>query len=214
MGLFDIFKKEEKEIVRELNHPKDLNLGDMIEFELMEQSLLANRSFQVKDIWTLNYGSDKNFKTYFDLDDVDEKFRLCVIGEQLELARSVLPDTLLQVFQEDDIASILDPDTGVNHTLQANISMNLLPEDLVGWISPKYRQEGFEIAYRYQGDYRIKGIPAHADEGEIECDYAWLVSDDRKHSIEFRVFDGGRTEVHLCVMLPMRKMTAMWPSKS
>jgi len=214
MGLFDIFSKEEEQEVRELHHPKDLIIGDMIEFELMEQSLLANRSFQIKDIWTLNYGSDTNFKTYFELDDIDEKFRLCVIDDRLEVARSVLPETLLQVFNEEDIATILDPDTGVNHQLSVNIDMQDLPEDLVGRVSPKYRQEGFEIAYRYQGDYRKKGIPRHADEGEIECDYAWLVSDDRQHSIEFRVFDGGRTEVHLCAMLPMRKLTAMWPKSA
>lgn len=200
--------------IRTLEHPKDLKIGDMIEFELMDQQNLANRTFQVSDIWTLNYSSDTHFKTYFEVNDIDEKIRLNVQKEQIEVAMQVYPETLLEFFEEDDIAVILDPDSGVNHQLKSNIKMKKVPPELQGWVTKKYRQEGFEIAYRYSGDYRNKSLPEHRDSGEIECDYAWLVSDDRQFSLEFRVFDGGRTEVHFCAMIPLRKITGLWPKQS
>lgn len=205
--------RDDDEKLRSLEHPKDLQVGDMIEFELMEQEILANRSFQVSEIWTLNYSSATHSKTYFELNDIDEKIRLSVQKDHIEVAMQVLPETLLEIFEEQDIAIILDPDSGVNHQLKAKIKMKKLPAELKGWVTKKYNQEGFEIAYRYSGDYRNKSLPEHSDAGEIECDYAWLVSGDRQFSIEFRVFDGGRTEVHLCAMIPLRKIISLWPKQ-
>lgn len=217
MGLFDKlgFGSKEEKPPRSLNHPRDLQMGDMIEFSLMQQSDLSNRSFEVTDIWTLNYGSATHKETYFKLLDVDYSIRLKAINDQtFEIALEVFPDTVLSIFNEDDIATILDPDTGVHHHLKTQTELANLDEHLKGWVAPSYRQEGFEISYRYNGDYRDKALPQHTDAGEIGCDYAWLVSDDRQHSLEFRVFDGGRTEAHLCAIIPMRKIESMWPAKN
>ena len=38
MGLFDRFKQKEP-AARQLNHPRDLLLGDMVEFALMSQQI-------------------------------------------------------------------------------------------------------------------------------------------------------------------------------
>jgi hypothetical protein len=65
--------------------------------------------------------------------------------------------------------------------------------------------------YLYQADYRQKPLPNTTDTGEIGCDYAMLMSDDQSYSLEFRVYDGGRTEPFVCVFLPVRKIEELWP---
>jgi len=213
MGLFDRFK-EKQPLARQLDHPRDLLVGDMVEFALMSQAGLTNKSFQVSNIWTLDLGGDKQKRIYFQLDDVDSHIRLRVVdNESIELGLEVYPETLLEIFSEDDIATILDPDSGVNHRLKATASMSDLPAELTGWVTKKYRQEGFDLAYRYDDDYRDRSLPAHLDGCEEGCDFAWLISDDREYALEFRVFDGGRTEAHLCAYLPIRKIDALWPAK-
>ena len=213
MGLFDRFKEKEP-VARQLEHPRDLLMGDMVEFALMSQAGLTNKSFQVSKIWTLDLGGDRHKRIYFQLDDTETNIRLRVVDKDtIELGLEVYPDTLLEVFSEADIATILDPDSGVNHRLKAIRSMTDLPQALVGWVVKKYRQEGFELAYRYEDDYRNKSLPEHIDGCEEGCDFAWLISDDRQHALEFRVFDGGRTEAHLCAYIPLRKIDALWPAK-
>lgn len=212
MGLFDRFKEKSVE-ARVLEHPRDLLVNDMIDFALMDQAELNNQSFQLTKIWTLDLGGDQRKRTYFQLNNVDQNIRLRVNDERLELAKEVTPDILLQIFYEADIVAILDSDTGVNHQLKANVSMDKLPAELIGWVAENYRQEGFELAYRYEDDYRDKSLPEWADDVEQGCDFAWLISDDRKHALEFRVFDGGRTEAHLCAYVPLRKIEALWPAK-
>ena len=213
MGLLDRFK-EKKPVARQLEHPSDLLVGDMVEFALMSQAGLTNKSFQVSKIWTLDLGGDRHKRIYFQLDDTETNIRLRVVDKDIiELGLEVYPETLLEVFSEADIATILDPDSGVNHRLKAIISMTDLPQALVGWVVKKYRQEGFELAYRYEDDYRNKSLPEHIDGCEEGCDFAWLISDDRQHALEFRVFDGGRTEAHLCAYIPLRKIDALWPAK-
>ncbi|WP_428354259.1 hypothetical protein [Methyloprofundus sp.] len=140
MGLFDRFK-EKQTAARQLDYPRDLLVGDMVEFALMSQSGLSNKSFQVSKVWTLDLGGDKHKRIYFQLDDVDSNTRLRVVdNESIELSLEVYPETLLEVFSEDDITSILDPDSGVNHHLKATVAMNDLPLELVGWVTKKYRQ--------------------------------------------------------------------------
>lgn len=213
MGLFKRFKETPAKI-SVLEHPADLSVGDMLDFALMEQEALSNHSFQVSKIWTLDLGGDKHKRTYFQLNDVDLSIRLRVCADDvLELAKEVTPDILLKIFSEADIVAILDPETGVNHQLKANVLIDNLPTELTAWVAENYRQEGFELAYLYEDDFRHKAIPEWVGDVELGCDFAWLISDDRQHGLEFRVFDGGRTQAYLSAYLPLRKIEALWPAK-
>jgi len=213
MGLLDRFRKKENS-VRALEHPRDLQIGDMLDFELMAQDSLQGKSFQVSDIWVLDVGGDQSKRIYMQLKDVANVIRLRVVDEDtLEVSREVTPETLLSFFSEQEIADILDADSGVNHRLELQGRLDTVPIDLRGWLTSSYRQEGFVLAYRYAKEYREQPLPEELGLGEEGCDFAWLVSDDRQFSVEFRVFDGGRTEAHLCALIPLRKVTGLWPAK-
>lgn len=213
MGLFDRFKNNQPE-ARTLDHPRDLLVGDMIDFALMKQPELNNKSFQVTSIWTLDLGGDNKKRIYFQLSDAGVKVRLRVVNDDtLEFGLEVYPEDLLTLFSQSDIESILDPDSGVNHQLKIKGKLKNIPPEFTGWVTKKYHQEGFELAYRYEGDYRLKSLPDSLEGNESGCDFAWLISEDREYAVEFRVFDGGRTEAHLCTYLPIRKIESLWPAK-
>lgn len=214
MGLFDRFKNKEVEAPRTLDHPRDLLVGDMIDFSLVSQTELSNKSFQVTNIWTLDLGGDNKKRIYFQLGNADLNIRLRIVNDDmLELGLEVYPEQLLSLFSQADLENILDPDSGVNHQLKIKGKLKNLAEEFTGWVTKKYHQEGFELAYRYDDDYRDKSLPETLEGNESGCDFAWLISEDREYAIEFRVFDGGRTEAHLCVYLPLRKIESLWPAK-
>ena len=213
MGLFDWFSKgnKEEEAHRVLEHPRDLEVGDMVKFAFAEQAEISGVSFNVNRIRTLDIGGDAHKLTYFMLTDADNKVRLRVVDDdRVEVAQEILPPTLFKIFNEDDVAEALDPEGGDHHILHAR-EAEKLPAELKPWVGSTYRQEGYVKAYRYEGDFRNRSLPSSVDEGEIGCDYAYFITDDRRYGLEFRIFDGGRTEVHLCAFLPLRKIEELWP---
>ncbi len=214
MGLFDWLGagKKEDETQRVLDHPRDLEPGDIVKFAFSDQPEISGVSFRVKRIRTLDIGGDERKLTYFMLSDADNKIRLRVVDDDtVEIALEVLPATVFKIFREDDVAKALDPGGGDHHVLEAR-KANQIPAELKSWVGTVYRQEGYVKAYRYEGDYRHRRLPSTLDQGEAGCDYAYFVTDDRQQALEFRIFDGGRTEVHLCAFLPLRKIEELWPA--
>jgi hypothetical protein len=213
VGLFDKFGwgRGEHEAPRSLEHPRDLEPGDMLKFAFADQAEISGGTFTVERIRTLDLGGDSHRHTYFMLSDGEHRVRLRVVdADTLELALEVLPDTLIAAVEQDDVVLALDPDSGVNNVIRAH-RVEEIPTDIRPWVGEVYRQEGYVKAYRYEGDYRKRPLPETEREGEQGCDYAYFVTDDRQRALEMRVFDGGRTEVHLCAFLPLRKIDELWP---
>jgi hypothetical protein len=209
-----IFKGRKKDTTapRSLDHPRDLQSGDIVKLGFAAQEGIGNRSFTVETIATCDLGGEGRKKTVFTIESAGERFRAAVVrdgvDEWLEIARQVLPDDVQQVFDVEDFINLLDPDTGVNHVLERTSELAFL----AGWTAPVYRQEAGHNAYYYSGDYRDCELPHDADEGEA-FSYYLLVSDDRKFALEVQVYDGGRTEVYLIVYLPVSKIEELWPVK-
>lgn len=214
MGLFDFLTETHRAPTpRTLDHPQQLQLGDMVQFEFCPQPQLSNRSFTVSRFQTLDSGGETEKRGYIWLQDGAQAIRiLAAAGESIEVAMELLPDDLLQLVDQEDVMDLLDPDSGNLHRLKAIVPPDQLPELLRGWGAAEYRQEGFVKAYRYEKDYRHRLMPPQRGGGEVGCDYAWLVSPDRQHRLEFVVFDGGRTEVYIATQLPIRKIRELWPA--
>jgi hypothetical protein len=216
VGFFDKFgwNRGEDESPRALEHPRDLEPGDMLKFAFSDQAEISGATFAVEQIRTLDLGGDAHKHTYFMLSDGEHRVRLRVVdADTLELALEVLPDRLVSAVEKDDVIMALDPDSGVHNVIHACRSEEI-PSDIRPWVGQVYRQEGYVKAYRYEGDYRKRALPSTEGEDEQGCDYAYFVTDDRQRALEIRIFDGGRTEVHLCVFLPLRKIEELWPGKA
>ncbi len=207
---FGIGKDRDKS-PRILEHPRHLEPGDIIRFGFAAQTEISGESFTVERVETLDIGGDATKLTYFMLSGVKRSVRLRVVDDDTaEIALEVLPEVLFAAFKEDDLAEVLAPDSGEHHKITAR-KLKKIPQEIQPWVGTQYRQEAYAKAYLHKGDYRNQALPTTVDAGAIGCDYAVLVSDDRERSLEFRVFDGGRTEAHLCAFLPMRKIEELWP---
>jgi len=214
MGLFKgIFGSRDKgdSSPRSLNHPVNLQKGDIIKFGFTAQNGISNQSFSVEDINTYDFGGENQKKFAFTIKGVSNNFRMAVIedtmGQRLEIGLSVLPDDVKKVFNENDFINLLDPDTGVNHVLERTGE----PDFLLGWTASVYRQEAGHNAYYHAGDYRDRLLPTTEMEGSA-FSYYLLVNDNREFAIEVQVFDGGRTGVYILCYLPISKIEEMWPS--
>lgn len=198
---------------RELNHPRDLRTGDIIKFGFSAQDELTNQSFRIAKIFTYDISeSGQRDQTYLMLEgEGNETLRLNVLNERgterLEIGRAVFPDQVEQVFNIEAFAHIFDPDSGSNNVLDRIAE----PAFLSGWTGETYRQEAANQAYMYQGDYRGRSLPF--DKRGEGFDYYRLVSDDRNYAVQMEVFDGGRTDVFLSVLLSASKIEEMFPGE-
>ncbi|VFM96362.1 MAG: hypothetical protein BECKG1743D_GA0114223_100494 [Candidatus Kentron sp. G] len=195
---------------RTLEHPKDLQLGDIIKFGFTGQQHLSNQSLRVEDINTCDLGGEQHKKTVFTLQGTGaEEIRLAVVdngqGERIELGCPVFPEDVVRIFDQDAFIDLLDPETGVHHILERDSE----PEPLTGWTASVYRQEAGHNAYYHSGDYRSRQLPDFEQDNAFS--YYFLVSDDRQFGLEVQVYDGGRTNVYLLVYLPISRIEELWP---
>lgn len=184
----------------------------MVKFEFAAQAEISNRTFTVDKLWALSTGEGAQHKRlYFGLVDGNQQLRLRVVDEeQIEVAMEVLPDDVLTIFKREELIDLLE--SGEEMGLLTRRKLAKVPEPFHPWTAPLYRREAFLQSYRFEGDFRSRAVPEEAGSGELGCDYHLLMSDDRNFSVEMRVFDGGRTEVHLCAVLPRRKLEELWPA--
>ncbi|MBT3309640.1 MAG: hypothetical protein HN382_09000 [Gammaproteobacteria bacterium] len=195
---------------RSLESLRDLIVGDMVKFDFTSQAEISGKTFSVDALWTLSLGENTVDQLHYaGLVDGAQQVRVrSISADEFEVAISVLPQEVLSVFKEKELAEMLESDDDYLYLLHRR---KKAPDLYLSWTAALYRQEAFRMAYRFDGGFRETPLPDAVDSGEIACDYYRLVSDDRKHAIEIRVFDGGRTEVHFCIMLSMRKVEEMWP---
>ncbi len=201
----------EGETPREVDTVAALSAGDIVKFDFADQSEISNKRFTVEGRWTLSVGEGAaNQHHFIGLVDGQQEIRLReVSAREFEVAISVLPEDVLSAFKESEIVEMLEADDDLPRSLKRR---KKAPEAYLPWTAKMYRQEAFQMAYRFDGDFRESPVPTAEGSGEIGCDFYRLVSDCCKYALEFRIFDGGRTEVHFCVALPRRKIEEIWPA--
>nr|VFJ73252.1 MAG: hypothetical protein BECKFM1743C_GA0114222_107153 [Candidatus Kentron sp. FM]VFJ77384.1 MAG: hypothetical protein BECKFM1743A_GA0114220_109801 [Candidatus Kentron sp. FM]VFK20781.1 MAG: hypothetical protein BECKFM1743B_GA0114221_107282 [Candidatus Kentron sp. FM] len=209
-SLFRSRQEAGQDTSRVLEHPKDLQLGDIVEFGFTGQQRISNQSLRVEDIDTCDLGGEQHKKTVFTLRGTGtEEIRLAVVdngqGERIELGCPVFPEDVARIFDQDAFIDLLDPETGVHHILERDGE----PEQLAGWTASVYRQEAGHNAYYHPGDYRFRQLPDFEEDNAFS--YYFLVSDDRQFGLEVQVYDGGRTNVYLLVYLPISRIEELWP---
>nr|VFJ59967.1 MAG: hypothetical protein BECKDK2373C_GA0170839_107618 [Candidatus Kentron sp. DK] len=212
--LFRSRNSGKKNPVRVLEHPRDLQVGDIVRFGFTAQEGIGNQSFRVEAIDTCDLGGEQHKKTLFLLRGTGFEVRLSVadnghgqaMAERIEVGRSVVPEEVAQIFDQDAFIDLLDPETGVNHLLERVGE----PGHLAGWTGGVYCQEAGHNAYYHAGDYRFRQLPDSEEEAE-PFSYYFLRGNDRGFGLEIQVYDGGRTDVYLLVYLSVSTIEELWP---
>ncbi|WP_133408022.1 hypothetical protein [Parashewanella tropica] len=209
MGFFSsLFKKETPE--RQLNHPEQLLMGDMITLDdsFALPPHLRGQQLKVESINTYEYERSKqtewhlkgtgNHNLYLTIDKDEEAY----LAFSLKITRSEVEqlfdlDTFSEIFEESSQAVI-----EVNSEHQC--------DDLSQWLGQTYRR----IKYAQQGffhdkDYRNQQTPS--DRGD-EFENYFLIDDEEAHAIDIEVYDGGETDVSLILYRPISDIRQYWPA--
>lgn len=194
---------------RELNHARDLAIGDIVKFGFAAQDEISNQSLQISAINTYDLGGEDKLKSMFRFEGIPD-LRMAIgrdrSGEKLELSKIIYPETVGEIFKIEKFALLFDEDSGVNHKLKRKKNTTLLSQ----WTAPNYLQEASHQAYFALGDKRGDSSINDASKWE-SFDYYLLISEDRSYALQAEVYDGGRTDVYLTIYLPLNKIEEMWP---
>jgi len=204
-----VFSKEEKKEARQLHHPRDLDVGDILKFQYLPQSEISNQQFEVESVNTYDF-EDRKLTEFALKGDVQGGIFLTVDETDdeafLSIARKIPRADVEILFDLDTFSELFDND---EHTLLNRLNE---PNNLENWTVKQYRQEIFaEGGYFHKGDYRQRAIPESEDSGD-EFEYYLAIDDTRNYTIEAEVYDDGETEVIVTIRRPITDIEDMWPS--
>ncbi len=195
---------------RSVESAKDLLPNDIVKMEFSQQSLVSGQSLKVTEQMFYDVSGLENCKTVSVMSGADQRVYLSHsqvnVEQSLEVAISVLPDTVFQLFDQDAFSAIFDEPENTNHRL--NLKQQL--EQTEGFVAQSYYQERTNEAYRSNVDCRTQAL---TDAQWTAFDYKLMVSDDRQHAIRIEIYDGGRTDIYLIAYLSLGKVEAFWPAK-
>ncbi len=202
---------EESQAVRQLTHPRDLQLGDIIKFRYLSQPDLSNQQFEVKQINTYDF-EDRNL-TEFVLRGVAAEPIYLTVNEYedepfLSISRKINKDMVAQLFDLDEFALLFDDES---HNI---LHRQTEPPELAGWTAETYQQEIFaERGYFYKQDFRGRSVPESTEDAE-DFDYYLAIDATRQYVIEAEVYDGGETDVLVTIRRPLEDIEEMWPGSN
>ena len=207
-GLWSRTKKDPE--VRQLDHPRDLMTGDIVQlsdsFGLPEQ--LRNQAFKVVGISTWQF--EHNFSTSFALqsqndDSVDLTIEKEAGRETAVFSFAISRDVVEQLFDLDEFGSIFDEETTIL-TLQSAAGMD-------GLVAQQYHQiSSGERGFYYENDYRDSRPPEYEGSGEPLVYYC-LIDNEEAFAVEVEVYEGGETDVALTVYRDLDAIKELWPAQ-
>jgi len=196
---------------RSIESPKDLQLGDMLKMEFAEQTLISGQTLKVSEQVFYDISAVENCKAVSIMQGADQRILMSVSAVNpelpLEIAVSVLPEKIFEIFNRDQFVAIFDEPDNTDHRLHCKAGAGL--NEWQGFVGESYFQERTNEAYRSTKDGREQTLQ---DADWAGFDYKLLVSDDRRHALRIEVFDGGRTDVYLIAYLALNKVDEYWPA--
>lgn len=197
--------------VKNIESPKELKIGDLLKMEFADQTLISGGTLKVDEQFFYDLSAVENCKVVSVMEGADQRIYLSTSSvnpeRPLEVAISVLPETVFKVFKQKKFVAIFDEPDNINHRIKRKAELTDLDE-LQGFMGEIYSQERTNEAYRSTQDCRDE---ARIDPNWVAFDYKLLVSEDRQHAIRIEVFDGGRTDIYFIAYLALNKVEEYWP---
>ncbi|MCF6204815.1 MAG: hypothetical protein L3J59_14295 [Methylococcaceae bacterium] len=197
--------------VKNIESPKELKIGDMLKMEFSDLTLISGVTLKVEEQFFYDLSAVENCKIVSVMEGADQRIYLSTSSinpeRPLEVAISVLPETVFKVFKQKKFVTIFDEPEIINHRIKRKAELTDLDE-LQGFVGNIYYQERTNEAYRSTQDCRDE---TRVDPNWVAFDYMLLVSEDRQHAVRIEVFDGGRTDIYFIAYLALNKVEEYWP---
>ncbi|WP_444997049.1 hypothetical protein [Aliikangiella sp. IMCC44359] len=209
--MFNKLFGKDKESVRILNNPEELQVGDMLEmvdsFGLPTQ--IRGKTFQVMSVNTYEYQSERETEFMIQGDDAGT-FHMTIENEDGEM----FVNFTLKI-ERDEVEALLDMDT-FGMVFDEDICRESI--DVIGnassyerWVATSYRQQGeWYRGYYYKGDFRKKEVSSYESKDAEPFEAVALSSDDDMHFINVEVWEDGTTDVALGVSRPLSDIKALY----
>jgi hypothetical protein len=197
--------------LRDLQHPRDLNIGDMIQLSDSYGLPPRLRDQVFKVLAMVTYQFEHNYSTSFNLEGQNDDLIDLTIEEEggrATAAFSISIDRSLveQIFDMDEFSIIFDPE-------ETAIVKPIETLDLSSWLADLYTQESCgESAFFYPKDCRESGPSEYENDGE-PFEYYSLVDKGRTQGIEIEVYASGETDVSLTLYRELDDIKELWPAK-
>ncbi|GLP95676.1 hypothetical protein [Paraferrimonas sedimenticola] len=213
MGFFDkLFGKKAEAEPRQLNHPSQLNQGDMIVLDdsFALPGLLRGQQFKVESVNCYEYQNSRapewilrgngQHTLFLSIEQDDEEY----LAVSIKLTRAEVESC----FDMDAFADIFEE--GVFAELEGHEQDG----ELAGWLNGRYRQTDFaEFGYFHRADYRHTRPPQDANQSHGDAFEAYqLVNDNETHAIDIEVYENGETDVMLTLYRPVSDIREYWPA--
>ena len=210
MGFLNkLFGKSGKQTLpeRQLDHPSKLLLGDIIHLDdsFALPVHLKGQSLEVIDVntyeyefgksceWVLRGNNEQLIFLSYEKDD----------AESLVFSIKITRDQVEQMFKMEQFSQLFDEPGEAQMDLQQT-----LPQ-YNNWLAQHYRQSEFAaFGYFHQKDHRSNTLGD--EEGDSFERYS-AMSDDERYGIEAEVYQGGETDVILCLYRPISDIRQYWP---
>lgn len=208
-SLFKLWFGGNKKAPRELNDPRDLQPGDVLQINdsFALPADLRGQSFEVTEVTTYRYGQSDwpewtlkgpaNKPVYLCIDENDGEPLAC-------FSRKIKKKEFNALFGKHALAGIMQANAGfVLERVQE-------PESLAGWTAESYSPAELGAKGKwYERDLR-KGGGGDYD----PFTYYELYSDDEQFGVEVEVWDAD--EVDLCITLsrPLSDIRELWPKEA
>lgn len=206
-----LFKK--KETQRQLTHPKDLQLNDMLQLQdsFILPKALKGQTLKVVDINTYQYQYAS--ETEFVLRGEDRTpFYLVIENEDGEewanFSIKIERGDVDHLFSLEQFADIFDNEA------MSELSRNDNIDDVfMQWTSTHYCQEGEpSVGYFHEQDYRNQTLPQYAEDGGEPLECISLSDDDGKFFINIEIWEDGDTDVSLTICRPLSDIVELYPA--
>ncbi|MFQ5535406.1 MAG: hypothetical protein ACE5EM_11360 [Sphingomonadales bacterium] len=211
MGVFDtLFRGRGKEDQRSaLEHPRDLQLGDIVKFGFVAQADLSNSRFEVTAINTYDWrdGTDTVFILKGERGNIVWVQVVEEDGdEHLAISRKMTRAQVETLFDPEAFATVFEEGAGTELDARA------VPDGFENWTAARYAEmEDCTPGYYHEGDYRARELPKYEDEA-TGLDYYLLIDDSEQFAIEIEVYTAGDTEVSATIYLEPNVIDELWPA--
>jgi hypothetical protein len=209
--MFSKFFKKKTVPQRLLEHPKDLNTGDMLQmidsFALPVE--LKGQTLHVTGVNTYQYEYENEYE--FVLKGDNERSIFLTIedddGEQwANFSIKIQRQDVDELFTLDKFSDIFDLDELVTLDKIKDV------DGFERWTTKRYTQTSQpSTAYYYNKDYRGQQIPKHVEEGGEPVECIDLADAEQDFAINIEVWDDGETDISLTVSRPLTDIVDLFP---